>query len=78
MLQQPAAAYCRHDLSIAEELGMRPLAAHCHLDLARLNCRLARPRDARNHAQSAPTLYRDMDMRLWLEQAQAEIDVLEA
>src|SRR5262249_33002609 len=33
-----AAAHSRGALAVANQLGMRPLAAHCHLDLARV-CR---------------------------------------
>ena len=33
---EPAEAHYRQALALAEELGMRPLQAHCHLGLGRL------------------------------------------
>jgi class 3 adenylate cyclase/tetratricopeptide (TPR) repeat protein len=60
-------------LALASELGMRPLVAHCHLGLGKLHRRPGRRDQAREHLASAATMYREMDMRLWLEQAQAEL-----
>jgi hypothetical protein len=51
---------------------MRPLVAHCHFGLGKL-CRLTGRRDeARDHLSIAMTMYRDMEMSFWLEQAEAE------
>ena len=62
----------RQALALAEPRGMRPLVAHCHLGLAKLS-RLTGKRDqAQEHLTIATTMYRDMDMRFWLEQAEAE------
>jgi predicted RNA polymerase sigma factor len=68
------AAAERHQaaLSMAEELGMRPLAAHCHAALARLYRRGGKPDEARAEHTAATTMYREMDMRFWLEKAEAE------
>jgi class 3 adenylate cyclase/tetratricopeptide (TPR) repeat protein len=66
------AAYYRQARSLAEELGMRPLAAHCHLGLARLYHRTDQRRDAQEHFTRATTMYRDMGMQFWLEKATAE------
>ena len=60
-------------LALAEGLGMRPLVAHCHLGLGKLHRRTGKRQDAREHLTTAATMYRDMDMRLWLEQAEAEL-----
>jgi tetratricopeptide (TPR) repeat protein len=62
----------REALDLADELGMRPLIAHCHLGLGKLYRRTGRKPDAESHLALATTLYREMDMRFWLEQAQAE------
>jgi tetratricopeptide (TPR) repeat protein len=43
---EPAAAHFRQALALAEELGMRPLVAHCHQGLA---CYMPRPANARKH-----------------------------
>ena len=59
-------------MALAEELGMRPLLAHCHLGLGRLYRRTGRRQDAQEHLGAAVTMYREMDMRFWLEQAEAE------
>ena len=50
---------------------MRPLVAHCHLGLGALY-RQAGKRDlAREHFTAARTMYREMDMRFWLEKVTA-------
>ena len=69
---QPAAvsAY-RAAMDIAEQFGMRPLLAHCHLGLGRLHKRAGEQEAARTHLVTALHLYRDMDMRHWLPQAEA-------
>ena len=62
---------------IAEELGMRPLVARCHAGLANLYRRTGRHQQAREFLTTAMTMYREMDMRFWLEQAEAEMKALE-
>jgi hypothetical protein len=52
---------------------MRPLVAHCHLGLGKLNRRTGDHGQARDHLATATTMYREMDMRFWLEQAEAEL-----
>jgi hypothetical protein len=55
---------------------MRPLVAHCHLGLGKLY-RSAGPREqAREHITIAAAMYREMDMRFWLERAEAELTEL--
>ena len=51
---------------------MRPLVAHCHLGLGKLSRRTGKREQAREHLTTATTMYREMDMRFWLEQAEAE------
>jgi len=63
----------RQALILAEGLGMHPLVAHCHLGLGKLYRRNGRREEAREHLTKATTMYREMDMRLWLTQAEAEI-----
>jgi hypothetical protein len=53
---------------------MRPLVAHCHLGLGRLYPRTGKEREAQEHLATATTMYREMDMRFWLKQAEAEMD----
>jgi hypothetical protein len=52
---------------------MRPLVAHCHFRLARLYRRTGNQERAREGFATAVTMYREMDMRFWLEQAEKEI-----
>jgi hypothetical protein len=52
---------------------MRPLVAHCHLGLGTLLRKVGRPEHAREHLVMATTAYREMDMRVWLDQADTEI-----
>jgi transcriptional regulator with AAA-type ATPase domain/tetratricopeptide (TPR) repeat protein len=61
----------RQALSLAEELGMRPMVAHCHFGLGKLYRRVRKCDEAREHLTTAATMYRAMDMRFWLEQAEA-------
>jgi hypothetical protein len=63
-------AVARHRLS--EELGMRPLAAHCHLGLSNLYRRVGKRGQAQEHLCTAATMYREMGMNFWLEKARAE------
>jgi tetratricopeptide (TPR) repeat protein len=57
-------------LASAEGLGMRPLAAHCHLGLGTLWRRPGQRGQAREHLTTAMSMYREMDMPFWLEQAE--------
>jgi class 3 adenylate cyclase/tetratricopeptide (TPR) repeat protein len=66
-------SHYRQSLARAEELGMRPLVAHCHLGLGRLYRQTGKGRQAQEHFTVATTMYGDMDMRFWLEQAKAEL-----
>jgi len=52
---------------------MRPLVAHCHLGLGKLYGRTGKREQARERLSTATTMYREMDMRFWLEQAEAEM-----
>jgi ATP/maltotriose-dependent transcriptional regulator MalT len=62
--------------AIATELGMRPLVAHCHLGLAKHYRRTGKRDQAKEHLITATTMYREMDMRFWLEKAEAEMGVV--
>jgi hypothetical protein len=68
-----AAEAYREALAIAEQIGARPLVAHCHLGLGKLQQRSGKQQEAREHLTTATTMYREMDMRFWLEKAEAEL-----
>jgi tetratricopeptide (TPR) repeat protein len=69
-------AHYRQALALAEPRGMRPLIAHCHLGLGKLYRRTGKREQAHEHLTTATTMYREMGMTYWLEQAEAEIRVL--
>lgn len=68
---QTGEIHYRKALALAEPRGMRPVVAHCHLGLGRLYRRVAEQEQADEHFTIATTLYREMDMTFWLEQAAA-------
>jgi class 3 adenylate cyclase/tetratricopeptide (TPR) repeat protein len=53
-------------LALAEQLCMRPLAAHCHRGLGRAHERAGIRARAREHRDRASTMYRDMGMTFWV------------
>ena len=69
-------AHYRQALALAEPRGMRPLIAHCHLGLGKLYRRADQPERGRAELAIATMMYRDMDMRFFLEQAEAEMKAL--
>jgi class 3 adenylate cyclase/tetratricopeptide (TPR) repeat protein len=70
---QQAEGYHREAIALATDLGMRPLVAHCHLGLGKLYQRTGTREQAHEHLTTATTMYREMDMRFWLEQAEVEM-----
>jgi tetratricopeptide (TPR) repeat protein len=68
-----AGRYWRQSLELATHLGMRPELAHAHLGLARLLRNAGAHEQAREHLTTATTMYREMGMMYWLEQAEAEV-----
>jgi tetratricopeptide (TPR) repeat protein len=74
---QQAATYYQQALTLAAELGMRPLQAHCRRDLGTLYMKIGRCEDARAALTAAIELYRAMDMTLWLPQAEAALAQVE-
>jgi tetratricopeptide (TPR) repeat protein len=62
----------REALAMAEQLGMRPQTARCHLGLGKLYRRTGNRQEAQEHLTTAVTMYREMDMTFWLEQAEVE------
>ena len=66
----------RQALALAEPRGMRPLVAHCHLGLGALYRRTGKREQAQEHLTTATTMYREMGMTYWPEQAEAELQAL--
>jgi tetratricopeptide (TPR) repeat protein len=70
---ESGAARYRQALALAEPRGMRPLVAHCHLGLGKLYRRTGQRERAHEHLTTATTMYREMGMTYWLEQAAMEL-----
>ena len=72
-----AEAHYRQALALAEELGMRPLQAHCHLGLGTLYAKIGQRDRPVPNCPPPSTLYRAMDMTFWLPQAEAALAQVE-
>jgi tetratricopeptide (TPR) repeat protein len=73
-----AAAHYRQALALAEELGMRPLQAHCHRGLGTLYAATGQREQARAELSMAITMYQAMEMTFWLPQAEAALAQVDA
>jgi tetratricopeptide (TPR) repeat protein len=73
---QAEASY-RQAITLAEELGMRPLQAHCHRGLGTLYAAAGQREPARTALSTAIEMYRAMDMTFWLPQTEAALAQVE-
>jgi class 3 adenylate cyclase/tetratricopeptide (TPR) repeat protein len=64
---QSCETYYREALALAEQRGMRSLAAHCHFGLGKLYRRSGQEEKAGVHVDTAMATYRDLDMRFGFE-----------
>jgi tetratricopeptide (TPR) repeat protein len=62
----------RDAMTLAVELGMRPLTAHCHFGLGKLYKDTCRRDDSHEQLVAAGAMYREMDMTFWLSKAEKE------
>jgi tetratricopeptide (TPR) repeat protein len=70
---EPAVGHYRQALALAEELGMRPLQAHCQRGLGTLYAAIGQWEQARITLSTAIELYRAMGMIFWLPQTEAAL-----
>ena len=70
---EAAEAAYRQALALAEELGMRPLLAHCHLGLGTLYTKVGQLAQARAALSTAIELFQAMEMTFWLPRAEATL-----
>ena len=70
---EPAVSSYERAKALAGELGMGTRLADCHLGLGKLYGRTGKRDQARERLTTATTMYREMDMRFWLEKAAAEM-----
>ena len=76
--QEPLAAEAaeadyQQALALANELGMRPLLAHCHRGLGTLYAAIGRQQQAHTALSTAIELYRAMEMTFWLPQTEVSL-----
>ena len=69
-----AERHYRGAIAQAEELGMRPLVALCHLALARLERPRGDRRARQTHLDTAAAMFQELGMSFWQERAAAEVD----
>jgi len=70
---EAAAAAYHQAMTLADELGMRPLAAHCHFGLGTLYARTRCLEQARAELSAAMARYSAMDMTFWLSRVEAAL-----
>jgi tetratricopeptide (TPR) repeat protein len=72
-----AAAHYQQARVLAEELGMRPLQAHCHHGLGTLYAATGQREQARTELSTTIEMYKSMEMTLWLPQTEAALAQVE-
>jgi tetratricopeptide (TPR) repeat protein len=72
-----AATYYYQALTRAEELGMRPLVAHCHRSLGTLYAATGQREQARTALSTAIAMYQAMEMTFWLPETEAALAQVE-
>jgi tetratricopeptide (TPR) repeat protein len=74
---ETAETHYQQALALADELGMRPLQAHCRRGLGTLYAKLCQRDQARAELTAAIELYHAMEMTFWLSQAEAVLAEVE-
>jgi lipopolysaccharide biosynthesis regulator YciM len=64
--------------TLAEELGMRPLLARCHLGLGKLYRRSGETNNARRELVRSLEMLREMQMQYWVPETERELSALGA
>jgi tetratricopeptide (TPR) repeat protein len=72
-----AVTHYRQALTLAEEVGMRPLQAHCYLGLGTLFATAGQAEPARAELTTALAMYQAMDMTFWLPETEAVLTQVE-
>jgi class 3 adenylate cyclase/tetratricopeptide (TPR) repeat protein len=72
-----AREYYRQALALADELGMRPLQAHCHRGLGTLYATTGEREQACIALSTAIEMYRGMEMTFWLLQTETALAQME-
>ena len=74
--RETAEGHNRQAIALAEDIGLRPLVARSHDALGKLYRRVGKHETAQEHLSTAITMYRQMDMKFWLEQVETELAAL--
>jgi class 3 adenylate cyclase/tetratricopeptide (TPR) repeat protein len=74
---ESAAAHYQQALALADELGMRPLQAHCHRGLGTLYAAAGQREQAYTELSTAIELYQAMEMTFWLPETEAALAQVE-
>ena len=74
-LQKATASYIKA-AEQAEALGMKPLLAHCHNGLGQIYTQQGQITKARSELLTAIDLYREMDISLWMAQAETSLEAI--
>ena len=72
-----AETYYQQAITLANELGMRPLQAHCHRGLGTLYRQTGQAEQARAELSTAIEIYRDMEMKFWVPETEAALAAVE-
>jgi tetratricopeptide (TPR) repeat protein len=72
-----AETHYQQALTLATELGMRPLQAHCHRGLGKLYSQTGQAEQARAELSTAIAMYRDMEMNFWLPETETALAAVE-
>jgi hypothetical protein len=59
-------------MTLASELEMRPLVAHCQLGLGKFYWRTGKPEQAQERLSTATAMYDEMGMTYWLEKLEKD------
>ncbi len=72
-----ATTHYHQALTLATELGMRPLQAHCHQGLGTLYHKTGQAEQARAALSTAIEMYREMEMTFWLPETEAALEAVQ-
>ena len=72
-----AESHYQQALTLAEELGMRPLQAHCRRGLGNLYGKTGQSEQARAELTTAIEMYRGMEMTFWLPETEMALAAVE-
>ena len=77
LTSEQAEDYYRQALALTDDLGMRPLQAHCHRGLGTLYAATGQREQARTALMTAIDMYHAMEMTFWLPQTKAVLAQME-